>query len=917
MVKATSCQVGALRSRVEGAASRRPSYTTRVISPLTPADDFARHLGFVDLETVATALAAERSAMLCSAVVDGLAELRRDLGDSRVEALLRELTLFVRRNLRGSDALSMTSDELVILLDAPGSMAYTVADRLLAAVRAHIFAAGTSDRSLRVTISLGVAMAPKQGLRFADLIRAARTARVQAGSDGIGVSDALRPPTLDLTRFVGRSEQLASFADYLDDMVRGVGHVVAVIGESGVGTSALVRTLEPEIRLRGGSLVVGSSVAHSLPAPYALWSEVLRAVRRLPVKSTRVWRELPSLERTVEGSLEDASRGGSKTRLLEELADFLRLAAQQRPLVLLLENLQWADAASWDAMEYLISQLESERILLALTFNASGGDDDALERWERLAGRPRHHAMPLTRLTRDDVKRWMEGAMRSGEPARELLAYLYRHTEGNPLLLTQLLRDLQESGHVRQRRHGWSSAPVADLPAQVDLDTLVARRLNRLGSAPRALIDTASVLGRGATASLSVTMAGFDASDGHAALQQLLDAGLVVSSYDRENTTYVVAHEEIARIARAALAPARLAELHAQVARTLAAARGSAAAEIAEHLELAGDNAAAHQYALRAADEALAVHETAAVAELLSAAERTAPSPGALADVRVRMAALAEMAGRFPEAESLCDEALVWFESQGDAVQTLRLKRTRTNVRIQRGQAARETLDNLLTLEQDAAAVGADTERTAILLLISQTHWRLGDQRAAQRVATECVEIAERGGDPLLIADACNRLAVTLLMENAARARELYDRALEISVAVGDVVRRVRSLNNIGVLELIGSNWEEARRVLTSAAEQARAAGLMPAWGRAELNLGVLAGRIGDYEGAARALSEGLRLTAIAQNSEEQVYATYNMAHLERERERFREAVDLYELVIELAERIGQVEVLAGASAGM
>jgi tetratricopeptide (TPR) repeat protein len=119
------------------------------------------------------------------------------------------------------------------------------------------------------------------------------------------------------------------------------------------------------------------------------------------------------------------------------------------------------------------------------------------------------------------------------------------------------------------------------------------------------------------------------------------------------------------------------------------------------------------------------------------------------------------------------------------------------------------------------------------------------------------------------------------------------------------------------VLELIGSNWEESRRVLTSAAEQARAAGLMPAWGRAELNLGVLAGRIGDYDGAARALSEGLRLTAIAQNTTEQLYATYNMAHLERERERFREAIDLYELVIELAERIDQVEVQAGAIAGI
>ena len=66
-------------------------------------------------------------------------------------------------------------------------------------------------------------------------------------------------------------------------MVRGVGHVVAVIGETGVGTSALVRSLEPEVRMRGGSLVVAAAREGTLAAPYAVWSDVLRGVRRLPV----------------------------------------------------------------------------------------------------------------------------------------------------------------------------------------------------------------------------------------------------------------------------------------------------------------------------------------------------------------------------------------------------------------------------------------------------------------------------------------------------------------------------------------------------------------------------------------------------------------------------------------------------------
>jgi tetratricopeptide (TPR) repeat protein len=79
----------------------------------------------------------------------------------------------------------------------------------------------------------------------------------------------------------------------------------------------------------------------------------------------------------------------------------------------------------------------------------------------------------------------------------------------------------------------------------------------------------------------------------------------------------------------------------------------------------------------------------------------------------------------------------------------------------------------------------------------------------------------------------------------------------------------------------------------------------------------VLAARIGDYEGAARALSEALRITSMVQSSADQLYATYNMAHVERERGRIREAGDLYDLVSELAARIGQVEVQAGAQSGL
>ena len=885
------------------------------ISPPIPADDFARHLTVDELAAQTDLSARTQRVVLFSARPEGLETVRSDAGDVRAAVLIRELVYFIRRNLRGTDAVASGDDELIILLDGHDVPAIAVAQRLLAAVRGHVFTGGGAGDSHRFSLSIGVAIAPTHGGSYSDLIGAARLARASAGTDGCALAWSTPTGGLDLDRFVGRAEPLAQLTDYLDDMVRGEGRVVAVVGEKGVGTSALVRTLAPEVRMRGGSLVAGSCRETHFVWPYALWIDVLRAVRRLPVKSTRLWRELSALDLTLERATGDAAQGRSKTLLLEELADFLRLAAQQRPLVLLLENLQWADGASWDALEYLITQLESERILLALTFQ-SGTEDEALERWGRLVTRPRHSEIQLTHLTRDDVKRWMEAAMHTGDLGRDLLAYVYRHSEGNPLMLTHLMSDLEESGHVQEKDGGWQWSPVGELPAPVPLAELIARRINRLPASARTVLEAASALGRECDESLLLGSTLGNAA-GREGLEKLLACGMLLPTFDRGHPSYVVSHDEVARVCRSTVSPERRRQMHGHIARSLAADGRYSSAEVASHFEIGDVPIEAHRYALLAADEALAVHETGAVAELLAAAERNAPDDAALAKVRVRMATLAEVAGRYEDAEALCDQALAWYAGQGDYVQALRLKRTRALVRMKRGLAAQETLTELLALEAEASEANEDMERAAVLLHIAQMHWRLGDLGAAQRVAEEAVQIAQRGDDVVLLADACNRLAVTIQLENAPRARELFLRAMDIATSLGDAFRRVRGLNNIGVLEMICNNSDEAWRVLTIAVEQARTAGITESWGRAELNLGVLAGRIGNYEGALRSFSEALRLMSMVQNSEEQLYATYNLADLQREHDRAREAADTYELVVDLAERIDQVPIQVGAYAGL
>ena len=116
------------------------------------ADDFAPQLPADELASLASAIAADRPVVVLAAVPARLAQLRQQVDPRRVELMLRELVMLVRRSLRGTDAIALAGDELLIVIDGPMVVGQPIAARLLAAVRAHRFTGGAADRPVRLTL---------------------------------------------------------------------------------------------------------------------------------------------------------------------------------------------------------------------------------------------------------------------------------------------------------------------------------------------------------------------------------------------------------------------------------------------------------------------------------------------------------------------------------------------------------------------------------------------------------------------------------------------------------------------------------------------------------------------------------------------------------------------------------------------
>jgi diguanylate cyclase (GGDEF)-like protein len=838
-------------------------------------------------------------------------------------ASLREQVLeLIRRNLRGSDLVGVPTDEemLILLPGAADQQGNHVAVRLCSAIRNHAFAANGSGFRTGITASMGVAAAPHHGHEIFQLAGAARSALdIVSSEGGDGSAIAGRNPgdrpsrPLELGRFVGRVEELASLRGWLDEAVAGNPRAVSVVGEAGSGRGALLRQMEPEVRLRGGSLIVARATNGAVRTPYAMWSQILHALRRLPDAPTKTWRELRHLDALIPGTDEEGA--GSKFRLLEEISEYVRLAARSRPLVLILDEMQWADAASWDALDHLLTQVERERMMICLTVREDTSLTEISRRRDALGRIEGYHEVRLSRLTRDEVKRWLEAAMHKQQIGRELLAFLYRHTEGNPLFITHLVRCMVEEENLRHNSEKWEWTQVSELRLPVGMDAVISRRFDRFAPSTQRALTTAAVTGRQFEVDVVIKADGRKPDDVRASLRESVAAEFLQPHHERGGGMQAFTHARIADALVAAIPANAVADVHARVARALQD-RPQSVAETAMHFDLAGIATEAYRYSIDAATRSERVYAYETAGEFLKMAARNATSPAELAEVRVRLAQIAETMGRFDEVEELCELAIEWFAGQGDGQRALTLRRMRERARKELGQPALVTLDALRELDKEASRLGSDRERVEILTMLSQMYSRLGEPKEAERLAVECVEMAERVADSSLIAGALSRLATTVQHQTPARARGYFERALALFQRLGDVRGQARCHNNLGITAQLEMRPDYGRESLAMAMSLAKAAGMPDLSGTAALNLGVVTQKLGDYERARELFGDAMALFATVKNSELQLYALFNMAGLERERGDFVSAAELYEATSSLAKRVGEMDVEIGAIAG-
>ena len=412
---------------------------------------------------------------------------------------------------------------------------------------------------------------------------AARTAPAPATPTGTSTSAPRADPVEDHPGgdgpLVGREPQLRRLAERVVQAAEGQGGVVLVEGEPGIGKTRLVEEAST-LAAAQGMIVCWSRCAEAAGAPpYWPWIQVLRALGHHDGQGRA------GGEALAVGLSEGLGHGASgdpaeaRFRLHQEVAEHLLAAARRRPLLVVIDDLHWADASSRQLLAFLAGELARAPMAVVATVRQH---DAAVTDLEDLLGslaRERNsERLTLRGLDPADIERYLELAAGTPAPDPGLASALHDRTDGNPFFLIELVRLLTSERTIDQL--GAGDAAALDVPGSVR-DT-VHRRLARLPEDTQTLLRMAAMIGRRFDLDLLGEAAAVEPDRLVALVEPALAVGLVVEDADTWSCRF--SHALVRETLDASLSRLQRARIHRRVGEALERMVGPDGGRIEEHL---------------------------------------------------------------------------------------------------------------------------------------------------------------------------------------------------------------------------------------------------------------------------------------------------------------------------------------------
>jgi len=423
---------------------------------------------------------------------------------------------------------------------------------------------------------------------------------------------------------VDREDELATLKGRLDDVLRGEGSLVFVTGEAGIGKTRLLMELKAYAKLRGAMFLVGNCYREGV-VPYRPWVQIIGEYFRRSrpevlykvagIYSAEIVKLVPEAASKLGAvpPLPSLTSEGERLRLFKAVTQFFINVSKETPLVLFLDNLQWADLSTMQLLHHLGQSLRQERLTIVGAYR-----DLELEEREALSGclldmnRERlFQALPLKRLEASEVGVMVKQTFGDKVPPK-LAKLVYEKSGGNPFFVEEILRSLAEERMVQPGDKGWIVPDVSRIQIPKTVKAVVTQRLQRLDEACQRTLSLAAVVGREFDFQVLTEIAGLEEDQLVNHLDDCLRNGLIQERRVPTGEIYAFVDNQIRDVLYDDVTTVRRRRLHLQIGQILEKLHAKNleehADELAYHFMEGRNNAKALKYFLKAGGRARKVY---------------------------------------------------------------------------------------------------------------------------------------------------------------------------------------------------------------------------------------------------------------------------------------------------------------------
>jgi class 3 adenylate cyclase/tetratricopeptide (TPR) repeat protein len=696
--------------------------------------------------------------------------------------------------------------------------------------------------------------------------------------------------------FVGRQPELDRLEGHWNEAAAGKRRVVLVGGEPGIGKTRLASELARAVHEEGASVLAGRC-DEDLGVPYQPFVEALRHyIRANSEPGCRLGRYAGELTRLVpeladcRPELSPPLRSDPETeryRLFDAIAAWLAAASEIEPLLVVLDDLQWAAKPTLLLLRHVARSSDPMRLLLLGTYRDTELDraHPLMELTADLRRDGTLECLSLSGLDPSGVVAFVEQTAGHTLETEEvaLAQAIHDETDGNPFFVEEVLRHLAETGAVLQRDGRWVAVlPIEELGIPEGVRDVVRRRLAKLSQSANRALSTAAVVGQEFDLPMLEAAAGLGEDDLLSGLDEAMGARLIV---EIPGSRYRFAHALVRdTIYHQLSGPARVG-LHRRVARAIELVHGSRLDDhlpaLAHHYGRASSAAETERavyYAARAGERALAqlAHDEAASYFRQALHLLTTEGPedeGQRGELLILLGEAQRRAGDPGHRETLLEAARLAMEGgDADALTRAALVNSRGTIFSAAGTVDAE---KVAVLEAALQAVGpADSPaRARLLALLSLELCFAGDWKRRVRLSDEALAMARRLEDPATLANVLlTRYNATLLPGTLRQRHAESAELVGVAERLGDPATTCRAAwcRYRTAMEL--ADVDEADQHLEAVERLSSALGQpvlrwITTWSRA--------GRIlygGQIEEAERLIGQGLELGRTAGQPDAPVY---------------------------------------------